>query len=431
VIRNVTVEDVSAVAELVRELVAECEATWWSGGDVGERPPLPGPYDRREQARRERELDRFLDVLEREAARLPRSSAERRATQGRILSAFEEMARSALDFEERHLRILLESGLPELGAEFARAARRYDPTITGADVFQASRNVWAMNGLQMLMGLPARLTPSIFAYSMLYPYTDNYLDSPSVPWEEKAAFNRRFTRRLLGEDSPPVSEAEQRIFDLVGLIESEYDRARYPGVYGSLLAIQRAQERSVLLLRPDTPPYEIDVLGISLEKGGTSVLADGYLVAGELSDAQARFLFGYGAYLQLVDDLQDVDGDRRAGLMTVFSQSAERWMLDRLADRVLSFGEALTPRLESFSAEGTEPLKELMAQSARQLLVDAVGCNPKAFSRDYLRKMEAHHPFRFAALRKRRRWLQRRRVDLMRLVELLASPEESGSVSFV
>ena len=32
-----------------------------------------------------------------------------------------------------------------------------------------------------LLGLPVEVTPAVFAYSMLYPYTDNYLDDPAIP----------------------------------------------------------------------------------------------------------------------------------------------------------------------------------------------------------------------------------------------------------
>ena len=104
----------------------------------------------------------------------------------------------------------------------------------------------------------------------------------------KLAFNHRFQRRLQGEDVRPANAYEATISQLVGMIESQWDRARYPQVYESLLAIHAAQARSLGLVAPGASPYELDVLGISFEKGGTSVLADGYLVAGWLTPEQAR-----------------------------------------------------------------------------------------------------------------------------------------------
>jgi hypothetical protein len=67
-------------------------------------------------------------------------------------------------------------GFLEATTAFARMARRFDPAITSAEIYQAARNVWTANFLQLLLGMPVRVTPAIFAYSMLYPYSDNYLD---------------------------------------------------------------------------------------------------------------------------------------------------------------------------------------------------------------------------------------------------------------
>ena len=210
----------------------------------------------------------------------------------------------------------------------------------------------------------------------------------------------------------------------MGIIGGQYERSRYPRVFESLLAIHRAQSRSVRLLHRQASPYEVDVLGISLEKGGASVLADGYLVHGALTAAQEEFLFGYGAFLQLVDDLQDVQQDQQDRLSTIFSQSARRWPLDALTARTLQFGQRVLEGLDCFENPDGEPLKELMRQSAVLLLIDAAGRAGRFYSRPYLRDLEAHSPFRFSFLAQVRRKLRRQRVSLMKLVEAFAAPEE-------
>ena len=133
-------------------------------------------------------------------------------------------------------------------------------------------------GCRRCSGCRFRVTPSAFGYSMLYPYTDNLLDDPAISEEEKSRVNERFGRRICGEALAPESDHERALWALFAEIESEHVRAAAPRVYESLEVIHRAQTRSVLLMRRDEPPYAIDVLGISLEKGGASVLADGYLV---------------------------------------------------------------------------------------------------------------------------------------------------------
>src|SRR5208337_5201388 len=100
-----------------------------------------------------------------------------------------------------------------------------------------------------------------------------------------------------------------------------------------------AQENS--LRQRASPPslHGPDIIKLSFEKGGASVLADGHLAAGSLSCEEAQFLFGWGALLQLVDDLQDLRQDRRDAALTIFTQAAGRVPLDELATHTLSFGQ--------------------------------------------------------------------------------------------
>ena len=409
--------------EVVGELLQQFTALWWESDTCA--PPLTPAYTTREQLTREGHLERLLGILAEEVEHPPHTKSERLASQDRIFSAFGIFARSALDFEERHLDVLFTRGFTQVATEFAQMARRFDPAVSGSDIFQASRNALTMNSLQLLLGLPVQLTPAIFAYSMLYPYSDNYLDDPTIPVEVKMAFNERFARRLAGEDIVPTNAHERTICDLIGMIEGQFERAHYPQVFESLLAIHGAQGESLDLLRPNASPYEVDVLGISFEKGGTSVLADGYLVAGSFTEAQAKFMFGWGAFLQLVDDLQDVQQDCQDGRLTVFSQTARRWPLDALTNRTFHFGAKVLERLDGFDAPGLEPLKELIRRSAVLLLVDAAGQAGRLYTRRYIRELEAHSPFRFSFLSKCYKKLARQHTSLMGLIEAFAMSGET------
>jgi hypothetical protein len=231
---------------------------------------------------------------------------EQQAMCARIRLAFRNVARLALGADEHALDTLLGNGFLEATAAFARMARRFDPAITSDAIYQAARNVWTANFLQLLLGMSVHVTPAIFAYSMLYPYSDNYLDDPAISNATKLDFNERFRRRLAGAPIARRDRREQIIFDLVGMIECEFDRAHYPQVFASLLAIHRAQSKSLQQLCGNQAPHHIDVMAISFEKGGTSVLADGYLVAGALTAAQRDWIFGFGVLTQLLDDLEDL-----------------------------------------------------------------------------------------------------------------------------
>jgi len=164
-------------------------------------PSFERTFTYRDQIDREANLDIFLNALTREIKREPRTKSESRALQKRIFSAFCTFAKSALDFEDCHLQVLRD--FVQTATDFAQHARSFDPSLSGAEIFQAMRNVWTTNGLQLLLGLPVELTPATFAYSMLYPYTDNYLDDPAIAKMEKESFNERFGQRLNGENVTP------------------------------------------------------------------------------------------------------------------------------------------------------------------------------------------------------------------------------------
>jgi hypothetical protein len=409
----------AALVPAVRDLVARFAGLWNEGG--GGRPDLGPTFTTRERSPREKAFSRFVDVIRDEAERLPSTPEDREACQKRIFGAFDRFAREGLGWQDRHLDSLLGGGFDRGAADFVRMARAFDPALGFEDIFQACRNVWVANGLQKLLGLPVQLTPSIFAYSLLYPYTDNYLDDPSATEETKQAFNGRLRSRLEGRDVAPANPREKTIFDLIAMIESDRPRSRYPQAFECLIAIHEAQAKSLRLLGTGHPPAEPDILGIVLEKGGTSVLADGCLVAGSLKPGQVEFLFGFGAFLQLMDDAEDVLEDRRAGLWTVFSRAAGREPLDGLADRALSFGGRVLAGLDRFSVPGSEPLQELIRWSLPWGLIVSAGRFRRLYRRPYLKELEGHSPFRFSFYNRQRRRLERRRAGLERLFESLAS----------
>ena len=60
------------------------------------------------------------------------------------------------------------------------------------------------------------MTDGIFGYSMLYPYSDNYLDDPRVTRQHKQDFQSNFRRWLSGfHDVVPASAQEKKVHDMV------------------------------------------------------------------------------------------------------------------------------------------------------------------------------------------------------------------------
>lgn len=381
-------------------------------------PAFDHRFTPREQAEREARMDLFLHTLEAELRRPPATRSERYAMHARLTDAFLEFGRTALNLEPQHLQILLAGGFSSIGTAMARQAREFDPAVSIADIFQGSRNAWTACGLQVLFGGQMCLSPSIFAYSMLYPYTDNYLDDPDTPDETKRGFNRRFSLRLRGEDAAPAGAHEQTIWRLVQLVESQYRREEFPQVFDSLLGIQAAQEKSLRLLHGGAPLSDESVLQLSFEKGGASVLADGYLAAGGLSPQQASFAFHWGVFLQLADDLQDVNDDLGKAAQTLFSRAAaSREPLDSLTNRLMQFGGRVMMQMHDLPGVGALPLRQLITRSCLSFLVRSAGEAGTHYTGAYTAAIESLSPFRFAFLSDRRKKFARHRGLVAKLFE--------------
>lgn len=390
---------------------------WWSL-ETGF-PELNRIYSKKEQKLNEKRLQHALDVLIQETQGESALQA-RRINDHRIISAWIDFARPVLGIQDHHIEALRSYGFAEAILTFANMARDFDPSIAEAEIFQASRNVWSMNFIQLLFGLPVEITPAIFAYSLLYPYTDNYLDDPSISIEMKADFIRRLGQRLNGECPKPENDGEAKIYELIEMIERQYQRDRYPQVFASLAAIHHSQHRSIQLIDQSASPYEVDRLGICFDKGGTSVLADGYLVAGHLTPEQQELVFFYGTFTQLVDDLEDIEKDLNAGLMTVFSQTANHWPLDGVTNRTYRYGLEFLEALNKVPGDPLIPLKEVIRLAIAPMLFLSVGSFGRHYSRAYRKEIQRYFPVRFSYANKLRRKLSRRGISPLGLVEIFA-----------
>jgi hypothetical protein len=265
-----------------------------------------------------------------------------------------------------------------------------------------------MNCLQMFLDRRPSLSPSIFAYSMLYPYTDNYLDDPHLSKDAKESASCRLRLRLAAEIFKPRNPGEVAVFRLVETIESEYPRSDFPEIYASLLAIHAGQAKSLRQQGGICTLNAESLLQISVEKGGSSVLADGWIVAGRLNQTEADFFFSLGVMLQLLDDVQDLHDDRAAGHWTLFTQAATRVSLDALTSRLWQFLNRVLDSKSCFTSSRGLELKDLIRRNSRMLLLRALADSANYYSCDYLRHMERFSPLSFSYLRDRRQTVERR-----------------------
>lgn len=259
------------------------------------------------------------------------------------------------------------------------------PDMEDASIFQALRNVWIMNTIQIMHKMPVKITDAIFAYSMLYPLTDNYLDDERVSLIEKQAFVSRFRKRLEGYKIHPFNFHEQDIFDMVGMIEKNFSRTDHQEVFESLLLIHEGQCMS--LKQQYETLTEKQILKLSFKKGAASVVADAYLVLGELNEEELRFYTGYGIALQLADDLQDMSEDLMNNHHTLYNchtGSEKRWLdtkkLMCLCDEILTYVPMEDTVLK-------RQMIRLLRNSLQLLICDAIYEQRTFFSKDAIQRV--------------------------------------------
>jgi hypothetical protein len=238
---------------------------------------------------------------------------------------------------------------------------------------------------------------------------DNLLDDARASESGKLAVVARLRSWLEGAAQAAESPQEEKLVSLVRLIEGRFPRPGFPGLYQSLLAIYNAQVKSLLQQRPGAAPSPEDILSISLEKGGTSVLADGYLVAGALGPRDEEFCFGFGTFLQLADDLQDIAEDSRCGHRTLFSTGpAGRAPLDATALRLESYLAAVLEKARREATPSRSALCDAIGSGLALMFRESVGKQPDYFRRAFVRRARRTFPLRFSYLRKLRRRLKDR-----------------------
>ena len=294
---------------------------------------------------------------------------------------------------------------------FMKEAMIFDPSLSEGDIHQALRNLWVFNSIQMIVGKEIKFTPSSFAYSLLYPYTDNGLDSSAHTSEEKQEYIRWLNQWLRGNKYGPMDIWTGKTAELLVIIENEYPPQKFSDVHLSLSAIHRAQSKSLLLHNIQPGCDEESLAAITIEKGGTSVLADGYLAAGRLNNAEADSFFEYGVLLQLVDDLRDIDEDRVNSHSTPFSRIAAQDNLDSAARRLLSFVKHCAMQLSSLNHSHAHQVKEMVEQSCSFLILETAARLREFYSTRFLKSVERWMPLRPAFLNELHREIEMRQTQ--------------------
>lgn len=399
----------SMVHDMIEQLKGKYIKAWWNTDKCF--PVLGEEISIKEKIKREKAMNQFIKDLFSHLKQCPQNKDLQTAWKNSLSTRIRDFGEQSGVTEDVIDQDFVEA-LPTITNRFIADAKVLNVEMKLENMLQALRNVWIMNLLQVLFAVKVEYTPAIFAYSMLYPYTDNYLDDPEVSFEDKQEVSKRFRYRLEGRQIEANNDYEAALFNFVGIIESQYRRADFKELYASLLAIHDAQCNSLMQHDGMSSPYEKDVLGISAKKGGASVLADAYLVKGKLSAAQVDFAFAYGVLLQLCDDLQDAKEDLENNQMTIFSVTLEKWPLDKLTNALFDFSNTImTDAFEQLDHDKSRKMKSFLQKNLTLLIFEAISQNQDFYSKEYIQAIEKYLPFRMTYTRKLYKKLKKKYVN--------------------
>lgn len=280
--------------------------------------------------------------------------------------------------------------------QFVRGAFSFDEEISLSQIWQAMRNYLIYVMIAALQGEKADADDPILAYSLLYPYTDNYIDDALVTQEAKRQYNALIARRLQGEKVSPQNLLEEQTCRLLDMVLSQYQGEQQKEIAGVLLLLLEAQQDSIQQQKAaDLSAKKIEE--ISVYKGGTSVLADYLLVTNDYEEKEVRFYLAFGFILQMVDDLQDIAEDEKDRSSTLMTTAQKEGRLEENVNRLLWFTKEIIQNFEPRD----EILHNFVLRHCLGITMISVARNANLFSKAYLKTIEPYLPFTMKFFRKR------------------------------
>jgi hypothetical protein len=278
--------------------------------------------------------------------------------------------------------------------DFLRHVRAFAPELSIDGIGQAIRNyiVYAMFNEMNNTGSGFRM--AAFGYSMLYPFTDNFIDSMDHSDHEKMIYNQIIRDKIEGKTVHPGTTYQRKTCRLLEAIESEYDRKSDPTIFILLRMMLEAQEDSIRQQKKGNALTGEQRLDISLRKGGISVLIDRFFVRKNMSRSDVLFYYGFGFFLQLSDDLQDIKSDSSCGYQTLLTENLRCGNQEKIVNRMLHFVHRI---ICEYPADN-EPFKLFVLSNCIRLTISSVFGSRAYFSKEYLDRLEKFFPVSFSFL---------------------------------
>ncbi len=271
--------------------------------------------------------------------------------------------------------------------DFLIHVRKFAPELALDGIGQAVRNYIVYMMFKELNQVKSEFSMEGFGYSMLYPFTDNFIDNKNYSIEQKKEYNQIIRHYLNGENVFPTAPHQQKTCDLLfaATKSNDHQDSTLPAL---LLMMLEAQENSIQQQNKSLPLTMEERVDISLYKGGISVLIDRYYVEKEITKEDLFFYLSFGFFLQLTDDLQDIKEDFEQWNQTIFTFDKQKEQEEKNVNKMLHFIHQI---IASYQTEN-HAFIDFILYNCYQLIYFSVIRNKDFFSEGYLKKLELYLP---------------------------------------
>lgn len=288
---------------------------------------------------------------------------------------------------------------------FIFRVRDFDPELNGSQIWQTLRNYFIYVMIVEMQGETQNAKDTILAYSLLYPYTDNYIDDAGILKQEKENYNRMIACKLRGECAVPHNPLEEKTCCLLDMILYSYQEEEQKKVADVLFELLEAQNDSIKQQEKGMTGEQI--LEISVRKGSASVLADYLFASSVWREKEEAFYRKFGFLLQLVDDLQDIEEDKKSESHTLMTEAVNQHRLEQCVNHLLWYS---WNTISEFEPENPA-IRKFVLKNCVGITLLAAAMNPQFFTPEYLKALEPYLPFSLEFLAKQKIQKSRRHLS--------------------
>lgn len=320
---------------------------------------------------------------------------------------------SQSELKNKKLIANLLNGLMEFSQQFFKKIRTNAidfSLLNSKDHYRALTNYWMYLLFRYCSDEEFDLPEDVYAYSLLYPYTDNFIDDINVNPNDKKGFINAIKQSFdssVGEIESEGNPTLKRTLELIDVIKGQHhhDNPGQCGVMNSLLSIHHAQINSLKqqgLNSKKKCSYE-NIFNLTLEKGAAAVIPNIYLFKHKLKTDQLQFAILMGELGQLLNDIEGINEDTENNILTaprlMFIQKNN---LDNLVSSIfLLIKRVKTQFITGHSLNKSKTNLVLNSYKIRLLsvLIEKYFAGEPSISTRFLKKLQARLPLPVETIR--------------------------------